>query len=257
MNLFFGLTNEFFYSNLAIPKFSYQNVFFKNPLLCKLNIVNNRWNLNLISEVKNDENFYYLGEKDIKNEDIFFLASKEQLKNFDETKIVNLQNFTSQKNYRSSLTVFNRLSNGFSSYQSEYPFSMTFGKGSIISTISLVTNKNCNNYLILKNILNKPVVDNFNAFIVNFKSKKVIDTFTLKTNYTNFIKLNEDHIEEDNYVVTEKYLSIPIYISENEGHISIEHTNPTVSNLLDNDRRERSSNLKTKLNEIIAKKNFN
>ena len=55
MNLFFGLMNEFFYSNLAIPKFSYQNVFFKNPLLCKLNIVNNRWNLNLISEVKNDD----------------------------------------------------------------------------------------------------------------------------------------------------------------------------------------------------------
>ena len=34
MNLFFGLDNDLFYSNLAIPKFSYQNVYFKNPLLC-------------------------------------------------------------------------------------------------------------------------------------------------------------------------------------------------------------------------------
>ena len=134
---------------------------------------------------------------------------------------------------------------------------MTFGKGSIVSTTSLVTNKSCNNYLILKNILNKPVTDNFNAHIVNYKSKKVIETFSLKTNYTNFIKLNEDHIKEDNYLITEKYLSIPIYISENKGHISLEHTNPTVSNILDDDRREISSNLKKKINEIITKKNFN
>lgn len=257
MNLFFGLDNDLFYSNLAIPKFSYQNVYFKNPLLCKLNIINNRWNLNIISDIKNDKNFYYLKEKDITNEDIFFLASKDQLKNFDETKIVNLQNFTSQKNYRSSFTVFYRPSNGFSSYQSEYPFKMTFGKGSIVSATSLVTNKNCNNYLILKNILNQPVIDNFNAHIVNYKSKKVIDTFSLKTNYTNFIKLKEDHIEEDNYLITEKYLTIPIYISENKGHISLEHTNPVASNILSNDRIEKSSNFKKKINEIITEKNFN
>ena len=82
----------------------------------------------------------------------------------------------------------------------------------------------------------------------------MIDTFSLKTNYTNFIKLKEDHIEEDNYLITEKYLTIPIYISENKGHISLEHTNLVASNILSNDRIEKSSNFKKKINEIITEK---
>ena len=66
--------------------------------------------------------------------------------------------------------------------------------------------------------------------------------------------MKEDHIEEDNYLITEKYLTIPIYISENKGHISLEHTNPVASNILSNDRIEKSSNFKKKINEIITEK---
>lgn len=257
MKLFFGVNNKLFYSNLSIPKFSFKNIFFKNALLCKINIFQNKWRLNILSEIRNDENFFYLDEKEITNNDIFFSATKEQLKFFDDTKIVNLQSFTSQKDYRSSFTIFLRKSNGFSSYQSDYPFKMTFAKGSIVTPTSMLTNKNCKNYLILKNILNKPIEDDFRAHIINYKTKEVVDTFFLKTNYSNFIELKEKHIKIDNYLVTEKYLCIPIYISENKGHLSMEHTNPISSSLFSQDRIDKTIKFKKKINEIINKKNFN
>ena len=251
MHLFFGLNNELFYSNIIIPKFSFKDSFFNECILCKINIVDQSWKISLLDDIENDKNFFYLKENKVKNNDIFFLATKKQIELFDKNKINDLGSFTSQKNYRASFSIFYRKSNGFSSYQSEYPFKMTKARGSVVTSTALVTNYGCKNYLLLKNIIDAPINKNFNAYIVNYKTKKIIDTFQLKTNCSNFLELTDKHIQPENYLITDKYLCIPIYISEKDGHISMEHTNPLTSNLLSEDRVELTKKFKNKIYEII------
>ena len=65
----------------------------------------------------------------MKNEDILnneiFLADNMVFDKFDENKIQNFNNFTdTEPAYRANFEIYLNEGGGFSSYQSEYPFSM-------------------------------------------------------------------------------------------------------------------------------------
>ena len=53
------------------------------------------------------------------------------------------------------------------------------------------------------------------------------------------------------FLVSDNYIGIPIYVSEKDGHLSMEHTNPPNSNLLSQDRLKIVKKFKREISEII------
>ena len=259
MNFFFSIKIPNFQSKLKIPTF--QNEGHTRPdynLYC-LNIKNKNWNLELYSN-KSINNFYTVDSSDSNNENIFFLGSNKEAQNYINNGLENLikfNNFTSSSPaFRANLEI-SIDEGGFSSYQSEYPFEMANKKGSIQSSLSMLTNiDNAKNILIFKNIYKKPIQVKFKCYFVNLKYKKIIKEFFFVTNYTNFIEIENDLINEDIYFMSEDYLGIPIYLSFKNKHLSLEHTHPPHEYILSNDKFKKVAEYKKEFYEIISKKNF-
>ena len=141
---------------------------------------------------------------------------------------------------------------GFSSYQSEYPYSMTEKRGTILSSVSSIANKDADiNYIFVKNIFTEPLCENFNAYLVDIVKRKIEEKIILKTNYTNSFVLNKKLIKPEIFLVTENYLGIPMYVSVHNKHVSFEHTHPPHEYILSNNKFKKISDLKKEINEII------
>ena len=79
-------------------------------------------------------------------------------------------------------------------------------KGNILSPISVLLNKNAEkNFIFIKNIYKKPIIKNFQGFIVNIKKKTILKKFNLKTNYSNIIIVDNNLIEPENYLFTNEF----------------------------------------------------
>lgn len=254
MNYFFGLSNNWLKSNIQIPKFNNKNNFKnKSNQLFKINIKNNKWNLENINSVKQDENFYYLNEDLSNNWNIFFLASKNDCKNFNNSKLIKLNNFTETfPPFRCNLEIFNS-KGGFSSYQSEYPQLMMSKSGIVVSPIfNLLDNKNQKNFIFFKNIIDQPKNLKFEGYLVNVKKKKIEKKIELLTNFSNFFEVDNSLIHPEIYFVTNKYLGIPLFISINNNHISFEHTHPQLEYIQSPDRFLKIKQFKNEIYEIIS-----
>ena len=130
---------------------------------------------------------------------------------------------------------------------------MIFKQGSILSSIHSLANKDADkNYLMFKNIYHLPTHENSDAFFIDIKKRKIIEKFSIKSNFTNFIEINKSIIKPEIYFFTKSCLGIPVYISEQFGHLSMEHTHPPKSNFLSKNRYDKVSNLKLRINEIIS-----
>ena len=141
---------------------------------------------------------------------------------------------------------------GFSSYQSDYPFNMISKKGSILSSLSLLTNKFADkNILLLKNIYKKPSNESFYVYFINYKLNKIVHKEKIYTNQTNFIDLPVEFLNNEMYLFTDEYLCVPLYISIKNNNISFEHTHPPHEYILSEDRYIKITDLKKKFNEII------
>ena len=255
MNYFFGFKNESFYSELTIPKFrnrdKKQN---KSQLLYSANANNGKWFIKKINCQEND-NFYFLKQKDIKEDIFFFLATMKEIENFYKTDQKKLINFNSYSDtwpaFRSNLRIMNQ-QGGFSSYQSEYPYSMSTKKGSIISSVDLLLNKNAEkNFILFVNIFVEPLKEKFDIFLINLKKKIKLKKFVGVTNQTNFIEISKEHIHQDIYIFTKDFIGIPIFLSEKNYNISFEHTQPPHEYLIGKDKFAKVKQLKEKANEII------
>ena len=252
MNYFFGIKNTEFESELQIPRFQNRNPKIENISLFKATIEKNSWK---IDEVKNSiglDSFYILNSEEIDNETIFFLSYNKDLINFDKKKLKNLNNFTdTYPDFRANFKI--KLKNGgFSSFQSEYPFRMVEKKGSILSSVSSISNSNAEkNYIFIKNIFKYPIQENYYAYLVDIKNKRILEKINVKTNYTNSFEINKTLIKPEIFLVTDKYLGIPMYVSANNKHLSFEHTHPPHEYILSNNRFLKVSNLKKEINEII------
>ncbi len=254
MNFFFGIKISDFKSKLKIPIFQNEGGIKTDYNLYCLDIKKNSWNLDLYSD-KPVDNFYFVRSTDCNNDSIFFLASNNEIKKSKEYGLKNLikfNNFTdTSPAFRANLEIYID-EGGFSSYQSEYPFGMVSKRGSILSPINILLNKNTENFLIFKNIYKEPIKETFRGYFIDYKNKKIIREYELTTNSTNCIKINNNLLEENIYFFTKDFIGIPIYLSCKNKHLSFEHTHPPHEYILSEDKFKRVSDFKKEFNEIIS-----
>ena len=254
MNFFYGINNDLFKSEVQIPLFQNSNFKKLNLKLFKTYPKNNKWILQDISNKKIiKEYFYILKNEDILSNEIFFLADEKILNEFDDKKLKNFNNFTdTSPAFRANFKIY-LSQGGFSSYQSEYPYSMITKKGTILSSISSLANPNADkNYILIKNIFEEPIEENFKAYLVNYKTKSIEEQFEIKTNYTNCIEISDKLIKPEIFLITDKYLGIPMYVSVKKSFLSFEHTHPPHEYILSENKFIKITNLKKEINEIIS-----
>ena len=251
MNYFFGINNSEFSSELQIPLFQNRNKKPSNLLLYEATIYNNEWKIKQIDNRKINKDFYFLNSKDITNSNIFFLASPKDLE-VKKNKLENFNKFTeTSPAYRANLKIVLK-NGGFSSYQSEYPFSMIEKKGSILSSVCSLANRNADkNYIFIKNIFVDPIIESFDIYLVDIIKKKIEEQFEINTNYTNCFELKKSLIKPEIFLVSKNYIGIPMYVSVKNNHVSFEHTHPPHEYILSNNKFKKISDLKKEINEIV------
>ena len=128
MNYFFGINNKVFKSEIQIPVFRNRDVKPAELQLFKCFPEKKKWLVKEIKKNKINDYFYIIKNDEITNKDIFFLADKKILYNFNNSELQKFNSFTDTlPAYRSNLKLY-LVNGGFSSYQSEYPFSMATKK---------------------------------------------------------------------------------------------------------------------------------
>ena len=258
MNFFFGFKNEFINCKLTIPKFQNSGRMDPKISLFSARPLNNSWQIKKL-DARYDDNFYFVDNDLIENDKIFFLSNEKKItNNMIEMKknLIDLDGFTNTNPiaFRSNLKLELK-DGGFSSYQSDYPFSMTNKSGSIASPLSTLLNKDADkNFIILKNIFHLPIQKNSNIYFLDLKKKKILDQQTFKSNTSNIIRVDNSLIDENTYILTEEFLGIPIYVSIKNKHMSMEHTHPPHHYILGTDKFYTVNKFKKKLLEIVYKK---
>jgi hypothetical protein len=255
MNFFFGINSSILNSKLTIPRFQNKNPTKKDYKVFQLGINNKRWKINNLDDVVLSDDFYQIDSSVIDNESIFCLATKDEVLQFEENnspKLMNFNNYTdTSPDFRANLQVSIK-GGGFSSYQSDYPFSMVTKRGSILSPLSSLCNKSADkNILFLKNIYELPIHDEFGVFFVNLKTKRVLKREVAVTNFMNEIIVEKDFIKPEVFMFTDKYIGVPVFCSIKGKHISLEHTHPPHEYIMGVDRFRIVSELKREFNEII------
>ena len=252
MNFFFGINNKIFKSEIQIPLFKNRVSKPSNLKLFKCYPKNDKWILEQIENKKINDYFYILKNNDILNNEIYFLSNETTYKSFDNKKLKNFNNFTdTSPSYRANFKIFLN-GGGFSSFQSEYPFSMIRKKGSILSSISSLANPEADkNYILIKNIFEEPIEEKFSAYLVNYKKKIIEKEYELKTNNINVLEIDSKHIKSEIFLITKKYLGIPMYVSIKNSSLSFEHTHPPHEYILSDNKFIKVSDLKKEINEII------
>lgn len=253
MNFFFGINNNNFKSQIQIPIFKNKELKISKIKLFKCFIKNKLWNIKEINKSKIDNYFFQLNDDEISNSEIYFLADDDVLKKFNPNNLSNYNDFTdTDPAFRANLKVFIP-NKGFSSYQSEYPFSMVEKKGSILSSVSSLANIDAEkNFIFFKNIYNFPIQDTFIAYLINYTTKKIEEKFELISNYSNCIEIDKKFIKPEIFFATNSFLGIPIFISIDNGFISCEHTHPPHEYILSKNKYKKIQNLKNEINEIIS-----
>jgi hypothetical protein len=253
MNFFYGINNELFKSEIQIPLFQNRNLKKSNLKLFKSYPKNNKWILQEINNKKINEYFYILKSQDILSNEIFFLADESILNKFDDKKLENYNNFTdTSPAFRANLKIFLN-EGGFSSYQSDYPYSMATKRGTILSSISSIANPVADkNYVLIRNVFEEPIEEKFRAYLVNYKTKSIEEQFEIKTNFTNCIEIDNKLIKPEIFLVTDKYLGIPMYVSVKDSFLSFEHTHPPHEYILSENKFLKISQFKKEINELIS-----
>ena len=278
MNFFFSYKSIFFQSRLNIPRFNNFGKYNSELKVYEAKIVDNIWDISLV-DCNFNEDFFFIDESLTNNESIFFLSRKKDLeliKKNNYSKLVSFNDFTNTTPvlFRSNLKIImsdqdsefktkkkgfmaggfcKKLYGGFSSYQSDYPFSMVVKKGNILSPISNLLNKNNDqNIILIRNIFESPIKQKFNLFFVDIVRKKILKRLEIITNFTNEIIVDPHLIESNVYIFTDKYLGIPIYIGIKDKHISLEHTHPPHHYILSGDKFKTINEIKSEVYEIIS-----
>ena len=252
MNFFFGFKHKKFNTSLTIPKFQNRKKKISNYKLYQYYIDENKWKISEVIDSSYDD-FYLINQDKTSNEKVYFLADEQQINKGSKNKLINYNNFTdTTPEYRSNLQVSIK-NGGFSSYQSDYPFKMVPIKGSILSPLSSLCNKDADaNSIFLKNIYELPIHDEFGAFFVNIKTKRVLKKIVVVTNFLNEIIVEKEFIKPEVFLFTDKYIGIPIFCSIKDNHISLEHTHPPHEYIMNDDRFRIVNELKKEFREIIT-----
>ena len=255
MNFFFGIKSSILATTLTIPRFQNTNPTNNHYGVFKLSISEKRWKIDHCDDAISSADFFQIEDNLINNGNFFCLATKDEVRNFEENhskKLINLNNYTDtvpafRANMRVSIN-----EGGFSSYQSEYPFFMVTKRASILSPLSSLCTKDADqNILFLKNIYELPIHNEFGAYFVNIKTKKVLKKEIVVTNLLNEIIVEKELISPEIFLFTDKYLGVPIFCSIKNKHISLEHTHPPHEYIKGANQFELASALKKEFNDII------
>lgn len=251
MNYFFGYKGNGFTSRLTIPKFQNRSAPRSDLKLWSIESNKSKWEIDL-ENVSQDSHFFYVEQQHLNNHKVYILATQGEVKQFDTGKLVPLNDFTSTlPAYRSNFRLIHE-KGGFSSYQSEYPSGMVEKNGGIISSIKSLLNVAAEeNYILIRNIFHLPIKQTFDAYLIDYKTKKVLQTYSLNTNETNCISIDKKDILPNVFLFTDGFLGIPIYVSQHDGHLSMEHTHPPHSYILSDNVFKKVSELKREFYEII------
>jgi hypothetical protein len=253
MNFFFGFKKDDYISELQIPKFQNKNYIDKKINLYKANISNNLWEINKVINSDEDDYFYFLKNQLIDNKVIYFLAKDSEIKSFKEKKLIKYNKFTETSPAFRSNFMIKKINGGFSSYQSEYPFGMIKKNGIVTSGVASLTNKSADkNYIIFRNIFIDPVEKPFNIFFINLKTSEIIRKEIFFTNRTNIIEIERELLHPEVYFVSDNFLGVPIYLSEKNGHLSLEHTHPPHEYFMSENKYKIIKEFKNEINKIIS-----
>ena len=130
-------------------------------------------------------------------------------------------------------------------------------KSQLLSPLSTLLDINAeSNYLIFRNIFFKPEHKSFNLYIIDIHKMMVLKTIEVLTNKTNIIPIDNEFIKDKAYIFSDSFLGIPIFLSVNNGHLSLEHTHPPYHYILGKKNFQLANNLKSKIYEKIFKKNI-
>ena len=253
MNFFFGINNEEFSSEIQIPTFQNRNPKCTNISLYKASIEQKMWKIEKLNSNKINDNFFIVKGDEITNYDTYFLANDEDFITFKKDKLNDFNKFTNTTPaFRCNFKIYLK-DGGFSSYQSEYPYTMVAKKGSILSSVNSIANKDADkNYIFIRNIFEDPINEKFEAYLVNIKNKKIEEKIEIKTNFTNSFEIKSSLIKPEIFLVTENYLGVPMYISVHDKHISFEHTHPPHEYILSQNKYKIIKDIKNEINEIIG-----
>jgi hypothetical protein len=255
VNFFFGIKGSNIDSKLTIPRFQNSHPTKKEYIVFQLEVSNKKWKASHLNNIKISQDFYQIDNHVINNGSIFCLSTRAEfleLEKSNYSKLLNLNTYTdTNPDFRANLQVSIK-GGGFSSYQSDYPFSMVTKKGSILSPLSSLCNISAdNNIIFLKNIYELPIQDKFNAYFVDLKERKVLKKEVLQTNFLNEISVEKELIKPDVFLFTDQYLGVPIYCSIKNKHISLEHTHPPHEYIMSQDKFNTINKLKKEFFEII------
>jgi len=225
-------------------------------MVFQLQIRNKKWQIKNLRDIELNRDFYKIDSSLIDNGNIFCLATKEEILELEKnnySKLMNLNNYTdTSPDFRANLQV-SILGGGFSSYQSDYPFNMVTIKGSILSPLCSLCNRDADeNIIFLKNIYELPIQDEFGVFFVNIKTKRVLKKMVGVTNFLNEIVVEKEFIHPEVFLFTDKYVGIPIFCSIKDKHISLEHTHPPHTYIMSKDRFRIVNELKKEFHAIIS-----
>ena len=256
MNFFFGIKSSIINSTLTIPRFQNANLTKNKHMVFQLQIGNKKWKIHNVRDIEPNRNFYIIDSNLIDNGNIFCLATKEEVLNLEKnnySKLINLNNYTdTSPEYRANLQISIQ-GGGFSSYQSDYPFQMVSKKGSILSPLLSLCNKDADeNIIFFKNIYESPIQEEFGVFFVNLKTKKVLKKMIGITNFLNEIIVEKEFIHPEVFLFTDKFIGIPIFCSIKNKHISLEHSSAPHEDIMSKDKFKIINELKKEFREIIS-----
>ena len=130
-------------------------------------------------------------------------------------------------------------------------------KSKLLTPLStLLNNNNEKNFLIFRNIYFKPFHKSFNLYLVDTDKMKILKEIEVFTNKTNIIPIDNQYIEKKNYILSDSFLGIPIFLSVDKGHLSFEHTHPPYHYILGKEGFKLSNQWKNSIYEKIFTKNI-
>ena len=104
--------------------------------------------------------------------------------------------------------------------------------------------------MFFRNIFFEPVIEKSKLYIIDLKTKKVIEELFILSNCLNEINIKKEFIEKIITFLPRKCW-VPLFVSIKNGHLSLEHTHPPHLYLINPDRYKKVSELKQKIREII------
>jgi len=131
---------------------------------------------------------------------------------------------------------------------------MVKNRGNILSQVSSLSNISSNeNFLFFKNIYTQPIYKSFQVYIIDILNERILFEKEFYTNKLNYLEIEKNLINPNNFFFSNGFLGIPVYYMENNGGISLEHTHPLQTYIMSQDRNKIIKGLKENAKKIISR----